>query len=154
MNSNQITLTELEIVYQPGKITYNDIPISSSKIAHRLLLESFDANSIFYQEECVVMYLRNNCTVLGIQKLSKGGINSTIVDIRIILGTALKTLSTAIILAHNHPSGKLIPSTNDKLLTKQLEEACKLFDIKLLDHLIVSPLGTYFSFADDGLITT
>jgi DNA repair protein RadC len=89
---------------------------------------------------------------LGAQKLSKGGINSTIVDIRIILATALKSLSTGIILAHNHPSGKLVPSEADKKITKQLSEASNFMDIKLIDHLIIGPEEGYYSFVDEGML--
>jgi DNA repair protein RadC len=65
---------------------------------------------------------------------------------------ALKSLATAVIVAHSHPSGTLLPSQNDKTLTRKIKEAGLLLDIKLLDHLIITPEGKYFSFADEGLL--
>ena len=73
------------------------------------------------------------------------------VDIRLILEAALRNQSTAIVLCHNHPSGSLTPSTMDKNLTRQLAEACRIMNIRLLDHVIVSDQG-YFSFKDQGLM--
>jgi DNA repair protein RadC len=81
--------------------------------------------------------------------MSKGGISGTVVDIRIILGVALKCNASSIILVHNHPSGKLEASEPDKAITKRLKQACNLLELVLLDHLIISKYG-YFSFADDG----
>jgi DNA repair protein RadC len=73
-------------------------------------------------------------------------------DIRIILATALKSLSSAFIIAHNHPSGKLSPSESDREITKQLYEASKLMDIMLLDHIIIAPDKGYYSFLDEGVL--
>lgn len=97
------------------------------------------------------MHLNRANKVLGIHKLSTGGLTSTIADIRILLSVALKTMATAIIISHNHPSGVLKPSQADILLTEKIREAAKLLDIELLDHLIVSTDG-YYSFAQEGKI--
>ncbi len=72
------------------------------------------------------------------------------VNIRLILSLALKVSATGIILAHNHPSGNLQPSTADKELTGKIKDACKYFDISVLDHLIIGPDRKYFSFAYEG----
>jgi DNA repair protein RadC len=98
------------------------------------------------------MYLNNANEIIGIHKLSKGGITATIIDIRILLATALKCLATGIIVSHNHPSGNLVPSKLDKDLTEKLKAACKLLDINLLDHVIIVPDNAYFSFVDEGLL--
>lgn len=74
------------------------------------------------------------------------------VDARLILSVALKIASTKIILSHNHPSGTLRPSEADIQLTSRIKEACKLLDIKLDDHLIITPDKEFYSFAEDGLI--
>ena len=97
------------------------------------------------------MYLNACHNVLGIYTASKGGITGTIADIRLILGVALKTASTAIIIAHNHPSGNLQPSKADETLTQKLKNAAGLLDVNLLDHLIISDAG-YYSFADEGVL--
>lgn len=83
--------------------------------------------------------------------MSKGGINQTVVDIRLALKTAIELGATAMILAHNHPSGNLTPSPQDKEITKKLIRAASTFDILILDHLIVSE-KRYFSFKDENLI--
>jgi DNA repair protein RadC len=95
------------------------------------------------------MYLNNSNQVLGIYPASKGGITGTVADIRLILGVALKTASTAMVIAHNHPSGNLKPSKIDEVLTQKLKNAAALLDVNLLDHLIVSNAG-FYSFADEG----
>ena len=88
----------------------------------------------------------------GVYQLSQGGITGTLIDLRILFAVILKSLSVAIILTHNHPSGKLVPSEADKQLTNKIKNASKLFDIKLLDHLILIPDGDYYSFSDNGLL--
>ena len=73
-------------------------------------------------------------------------------DIRLLFAVLLKSLTTAVILAHNHPSGTLRPSEADKSLTRKIISAGELLDIKVLDHLIINPDGKYFSFSDEGII--
>jgi len=153
MKNTDFTIQEMEVVYLPTKLTSNDEAISNSSGAYHVLRQLFNPSTISYQEECIVLYLNHASKIIGAQKLSKGGINGTIVDIRIILATALKSLSTAIILAHNHPSGKLEPSVADQNVTGRLNAACKLLDLALLDHIIIAPENAYFSFTDNGLIT-
>ena len=91
--------------------------------------------------------------VLGAHQLFTGGLTGTIADIRLIMGIALKSLACGSIISHNHPSGNLIPSEADRTLTDKLKKACDIMDIKLYDHIIVSPYEElFFSFADEGLI--
>ncbi len=89
-----------------------------------------------------------NIMKLKTTKVSEGGISGTIADIKLIMSTALKCPS-GLILVHNHPSGQLFPSRADKRLTMNIENACNLLEIELLDHLIISSNG-YYSFTDDG----
>ena len=102
-------------------------------------------------EEFWVIYLNNSNKVLHKQQLSKGGITGTLVDVRLVMKTALDLLATGIILVHNHPSGTLKPSKADKHLTQKLKQAAESLDIKVLDHLIITEKA-YFSFADENLI--
>lgn len=102
-------------------------------------------------EEFWVVYLNNSNKVLEKQQLSKGGITGTLVDVRLVLKTALELSAVGLILAHNHPSGTLRPSQSDKQLTQKLKKAAASLDVKVLDHIIVTE-KTYFSFADDGLL--
>ena len=102
-------------------------------------------------EEFWVIYLNNSNKVIFRLQLSKGGITGTLVDVRLALKKAIELGATSIILAHNHPSGNLSPSTADKQLTQKLKTAGESLDIKILDHLIVTE-KSYFSFADEGLL--
>lgn len=102
-------------------------------------------------EEFWVIYLNNANKVINIFQLSKGGITGTLVDVRLLLKEALVINATAIILAHNHPSGTLKPSTADREITEKIKNACHSMDIKLLDHIIVTE-KSYFSFQDEGFI--
>ncbi|WP_445453159.1 JAB domain-containing protein [Flavobacterium sp. 25HG05S-40] len=136
------------------KVSYSNknplkIKITSSKTTYDLVINQWDFNIIEYQEEVKIILLNRSNIVLGIYEMSKGGITGSVVDIRIILGVALKCGASSIIMIHNHPSGKLIASDADKTITKKLKKACELLDIDLLDHLIISK-DSYYSFADNG----
>ncbi len=126
--------------------------ISSSKDAFELLYENWNKNTIGLQESFKVVLLNNSNKVKGIYQLSEGGITGTMVDLRILFAVIIKSLSVGVILVHNHPSGKLKPSGADKQLTEKIKKAATLFDIKVLDHLIISPDGRYYSFTDNGLL--
>jgi DNA repair protein RadC len=102
-------------------------------------------------EEFWIIYLNNSNKVLQKNQLSKGGITGTLVDVRLVLKNALEIGATGIILAHNHPSGTLNPSSADKQLTQKLKMAAESLDIKVLDHLIVTEKA-YFSFADENML--
>jgi DNA repair protein RadC len=102
-------------------------------------------------EEFWVLFLNNSNKVVAKNQVSKGGLTATIVDIRLVFKSALELASVGIIVCHNHPSGKLQPSTSDKQLTQKIKEAGTILDIKLLDHLIITEKG-YFSFADENLL--
>jgi DNA repair protein RadC len=152
MEKELFSIKEMEIVYVPNSKKFTEQKITSSQSAHLIFRELFNPNTINFQEECIVLYLNNYNKVLGTQKLSKGGLTATVVDARIIFATALKSLATGIILAHNHPSGNLSPSNSDKELTRKLSEGAKLLDLKLLDHLILAPNEHYYSFSDEDFL--
>ncbi len=102
-------------------------------------------------EEFWIAYLNNSNKVLQVSQLSKGGITGTVVDVRLVFKNALQLGAVGIILAHNHPSGTLRPSTADIDLTKKLKTAGQSLDIKVLDHLIITE-KSYFSFADENML--
>ncbi|QTE23990.1 RadC family protein [Polaribacter cellanae] len=102
-------------------------------------------------EEFWVLFLNNSNKVMAKSQVSKGGLTTTIVDVRLLFKRALELASVAIIVCHNHPSGKLQPSLADKQLTQKIKEAGATLDIKLLDHLIITQKD-YFSFADEGIL--
>jgi DNA repair protein RadC len=102
-------------------------------------------------EEFWAVFLNQNNRIVGKARLSAGGINQSVVDVRILFKTALEHLSTAIAIAHNHPSGNLKPSQEDLRITKQIADAGKILNIQLLDHLIISQ-NAYLSFADENIL--
>lgn len=102
-------------------------------------------------EEFWALYLNRNNRVIKPKLISRGGVSGTVVDPKMVFQPAVQMLCSSIILSHNHPSGNLSPSNEDRLLTEKLARAGKHLDIAVLDHLIVSHTG-YFSFADEGLL--
>lgn len=124
------------------------IQINGSKDSSKILIPLL---SDLQTEEFWVLFLNQSNKVIGKTKLSSGGINGSVVDIRILFKTALENFATGIIIAHNHPSGSLKPSQSDITITKQIYEAGEMMNIKLLDHLIISQ-KSFFSFADENLL--
>ena len=100
-------------------------------------------------EEFWILYLNNSNKLVHKAQISKGGLVGTVVDKRIIFKTAFENNAVAMILTHNHPSGKLQPSEADIRITKELKLAGKQLDVQVLDHIIVTENG-YYSFADDN----
>lgn len=138
------------------KVSYSNtnpdrVQVTNSQKLFEVIMKHWDLDILEYQEQMKVILLNRANIVLGIYEMSKGGTSGTVVDIRIILGVALKCNASSIILVHNHPSGKLVPSEPDKAITKKLKEACNLLEVYLLDHLIISKFG-YYSFADEGTL--
>lgn len=100
-------------------------------------------------EEFWAIYLNNAKRMISKIRISQGGVSATIVDPKLILRYAIENLATAIILVHNHPSGNLMPSREDDNQTERIAKAAKLFDIQLVDHLIVAA-GNFYSYANEG----
>jgi len=126
--------------------------IKSSKDAAELLYQTWNTDTIAVHESFKIVLLNNSNKVKGIYQISQGGITGTLVDLRILFAVVLKTLSVGILLAHNHPSGKLQASQPDRDITQKIQRAAKLFDVKVLDHIIIAPNGEYYSFADQGVL--
>jgi DNA repair protein RadC len=120
---------------------------SSSDVANYLQTLLRD----YKHEVFAVLFLNRSNKINHFQIISEGGITGTVADPRIILKKALEEDAVSIILCHNHPSGSLKPSKADEELTMKIKEAARYFDIKVLDHLIVSDDG-YYSFADEGIL--
>lgn len=144
-------IAEIKIKYLPNKQKFKDLPaVKSSHDVFRVLEQIYSRESPYHREYMFVLPLNNSNRVLGSFCLSMGGLSATIADVRVIFQVALKANATAIILAHNHPSCNLTPSPNDKSLTEKVKQAGLMLDIPLLDHLIYTPDGKYYSFADEG----
>lgn len=145
-------VNEITVGYREKRDIHEMQAITSSRDAANVIFKQWDKKTIGLQESFKVLLLNNANKIKGICQLSTGGITGTMVDIRILFAVIIKTLTVNVILVHNHPSGKLIPSEADKQLTEKIKKAAVLFDVKVLDHLIVTPHGAYFSFADEGIL--
>lgn len=140
------TVREIDITFKEEKIAFNQV--RSSKDAYQFIKDVL-FEGIEIQEHFVVLFLSQSNQILGYYRHSKGTINSTQVDIELVMAVAIKSLSKAMIVSHNHPSGNKNPSEADRNMTKKLKQAAALFDISVLDHVIATNDG-YYSFADSG----
>lgn len=144
-------VAEIEIVYKT-KVQAIDRPIiTSAKQAYDLLLNNWNHNTIELIEEFKVLLLNNANRVMGLIPISIGGFTGTVADPRVIFGAALKAGCCNLIVAHNHPSQNVKPSRADEDMTNKLIAGGKYFDIKILDHIILTTT-TYFSMAEEGII--
>ncbi|MFD2035480.1 JAB domain-containing protein [Belliella marina] len=125
--------------------------IISSNDASRLFRENWDEDNLQFIEEFKVMLVSRCNKVIGICNIAKGGTSCVTVDIKLLMAAAIKGVASGLILAHNHPSGNLKSSEQDRRLTARVSDACRLFDITLLDHIILTA-ESYYSFADEGLL--
>lgn len=126
--------------------------ISSSRQAYQFLFNLYEPGQIGHIE-CFYMLMLNRANkILGGHLVSLGGVSGTVVDPKVIFQAAILANASAIILCHNHPSGNLTPSETDRIITQKVKQAGKYLDIIVQDHIIISPEGSYFSFADEGLM--
>ncbi|REC75831.1 DNA repair protein [Chryseobacterium elymi] len=142
----------MEISVNYNTTNQQRVRITSHKEAYELIIKNWNLNIIEFQEECKVILMNKGNFVLGIFDVSKGGIDSSVVDIRIILAVALKCNATQLILVHNHPSGSLTPSNSDKNITEKLSKACDLLNLTLLDHLIITRNDYYSLNKEDNFL--
>jgi DNA repair protein RadC len=149
MKKYKAILPEITLKYKSG--VHKKAKISKSSDAAEIMREFFNQDTLELTESFIVLYLSKQNNTIGWIKISQGGISGTVVDIRLIFATALKCAASSLIIAHNHPSGNLKPSSSDINITKKIKEAGKLFDIELLDHLIFSS-DSYLSMSDDAFI--
>lgn len=128
------------------------ITVKGSEEMAKLCYEIFNKDTFNWTEEVLLILLNQANKVLSYKKISSGGISGTILDPRVVFMYAIQGLAVNIIVAHNHPSGNLEPSKQDKYITDKLKEAGKVLDIRVLDHIIVAGEGQYYSFADEGIL--
>ena len=142
-------LAEIQVSYNTNSSVKPKIVTSQN--AYEILLASWFTGTLELQEEFKVLLLNRASLVICKHFISKGGQAGTVVDPKIIFKIALEHNAAYIILAHNHPSGNLKPSTEDISITKKLKESGLLLEIPIFDHLIITD-HTYLSFADEGLM--
>ena len=150
-------LDKLE-VGRPGvaeiKLTYStEVPpedrraVVSPDDLHEVMREWWDADSIELYETFVVLLLDRQNRIIGIYNHTKGGTSAVMVDCKLIMAAAINCNASCIVLAHNHPSGSLKASAADITSTMALATLGKLHNIPVLDHIILTPSGGYYSFA-------
>jgi len=148
MNLFNSTVDEISIVYHNSVRPSERQKISNSSNAHEILRNLWNDQIDLYESFYILLLNRAN-KVLGYRCISQGGISGTVVDPKAIFQAALLTNASNIILAHNHPSGTLIPSEADEMITKKIKAAGEFLEIQVLDHLILGD-DSFFSFADEG----
>ncbi|MDC0338647.1 JAB domain-containing protein [Flavobacteriales bacterium] len=144
------TTHEIQVNYERN---YGNSSISNSHSAAETCRKAFklsNANLCLKEYFFIVLLNRAN-QVIGYHKLSDGGLNGTVADVRLAFSIGLKCLASGMIITHNHPSSSLKPSNQDQALTNKFVEVGKVMDIKVLDHIILTETG-YYSFADNGLL--
>ena len=159
------------ITYKSRLLRYDIVPVLEDDSLPRCKItsskDSVDVITKFYDSGCMVkeisyaLYMNRSNNTIGVYEVSKGGVTGTVIDTLLITKIAIELLAKSVILFHNHPSGNKQPSEQDRQMTNKIKESLKLFDISLLDHIIILPdirekWGTYkpdyYSFADEGLI--
>ncbi len=146
-------VSEIEVIYRrKATCKMSERPVvSTSGNAYEIFNHYWNGDTINLGEEFKVLLLNRSNRVLHLLPISQGGLTGTVADPRLILAAALAKAAVSIVLCHNHPSGSLKPSRADEEITLKIKEAARYFDIKVLDHIILSSEG-YFSFADEGLL--
>jgi DNA repair protein RadC len=146
-----LSISEIQLSYK-SKVKASLRPkISGSQEAYDILVTTWDASKIEFIEQFKVLLLNRASKVIGMFEVSSGSSTGTIVDPKLIFASAIKANACGIILAHNHPSGNLMPSKSDIQTTNKIKSAGKFLEIDVLDHLIITNEG-YYSFADAGVL--
>lgn len=140
---------EIIVSYTP-RFKKAELPlVRTAEEVYALFLSSWDQSKIEMTEQFKVMLVNRANRVLGICMLTSGSSTQCIVDIRTLFAIALKANAVGFIVAHNHPSQSLSPSTEDRDITWKIKEAARYLELRFMDHLIIS-LEAYYSFADEG----
>jgi len=148
VNKYEMRVAECLPAYEKLDVTAK---IYSSKSIYEYLRDHIYSKLNPAQEHFIIVALSRNNSIIGIYHLSSGGRASTIVDIPMIAKFLLDTMSSGVILSHNHPSGNTNPSESDLKLTRSIKDAINLFNIDILDHIIACE-DDYYSFTDNGKI--
>ena len=148
---NLFKLAEIEVIYSTKVKPADRLKVVTSSDAAEAFRSAWK-QSLEHKESFYALFMNRNNRVLGIHKISEGGLSGTLIDVRCIFQVALKANACSVVVAHNHPSGNRIPSEADKSITQKIKEAGKFLDIPLLDHLILLPDEGYTSLADEGLL--
>jgi DNA repair protein RadC len=136
-----IHVTEVQLVYKT-RVKASDRPkINEMDDAVKIFRQYWSRDKIEHVEEVKMLLLNRSNKVLGIATISQGGISGSVIDERIILQYAIKANASAVILAHNHPSGNLEASEADNRITSKIKNSLELMGISFLDHIILTAEG-------------
>lgn len=149
MKTYSTTIPELTIGRKKSDV--KKVKISSPSESVEFFRQIWDEDTLEYSESVMVVYLNRAHTTIGWFKVSSGGIDSCIIDVRIVLGLALKVGASAFIIAHNHPSGNATPSKQDEKITEKLKQGSDTLELTMLDHIIITESG-YYSFKESTSI--
>lgn len=144
---------------QIDKIEWGEIPLlTDSKTAVKVFWDYINQKELYNQinvnEFAFVLYLNKRNKVLGITNHTIGGVDGTVMDLRLMFAQGLLLGATSMIVAHNHPTGNLMPSEADRRIAQKLVQAGKFLEMPVVDFLILTSNSGYLSFTDDGLINS
>jgi len=149
IRSGNWTVAEISIKYRP--IIAKQAQITTISETYELIRGLWDDQTICLQEQFVAFYFNTANRILGHRVICKGDMKSCLVDVKLLCSLALHSLCSAVVIAHNHPSGNLKPSDKDFAITLKIKEALRLIDVELLDHFIITDTD-YASFTECGWI--
>lgn len=150
-DNSKLFVSELKLKYFRKPKPGNSFEIRCSSDAYEFLIRIWDLNSIEIQEKSYALFLSQANEVLTYKHFNTGTLNSNQTDLALITSAAILSRSAGLILAHNHPSGNIMPSKTDKQVTMKLNSVLNILDISFLDHLIITD-SEFFSFNDAGLL--
>lgn len=140
----------IEYKLTASKCEFEQKKIMSSNDVYNYARQFYFDDLLIYESSFIMLVNRAN-KVIGYAKISQGGVAGTFVDIKIVAKYAVESLCANVFFIHNHPSGNVKPSIEDRQITDKLKKALSLFDIKLLDSIIISD-DSYYSFCDEGIL--
>ena len=146
MKKYKNTISEYSLKYTKSEIQKTKVTTSES--ASKVIRQFYFDDINIYESFFILLLNRANNTT-GFAKISQGGTAGTSVDIKIIAKYAVDSLSSSVIICHNHPSGNKQPSDADLNITRKIKDALLLLDVKLIDHIIITE-NDFYSFADNG----
>lgn len=144
-------VAEVTLSYRPQIKPSQRPRVKCAADVYNILSRFWNADDLEMRETFFLILLNNNGRVMGITELSHGGFTGVVVDTRMVFAVALKACACTIVVAHNHPSGNLRPSSQDIRVTQRLKAAGEILELPLQDHLIVSTEG-YLSLAEEGYV--
>ena len=154
MKANEFiaTVAEISIKYNYKVKAKDRVKAGDSNKLAEAFFAVFDKSNIEVQETAYCAILDRNCAIIGIIKIGEGNDGATIMNMDKAFQAAILCNGYCIALCHNHPSGNLKPSRDDERITNQFKQASLCLGKRLIDHIIISPDGDFFSFSDEGLI--